>query len=48
MATNLCSSQAVHCCVVTLKILTLAALRHLDGDCKGTVTGSYRSNLGWV
>ncbi len=28
--------------------LTLAAPRHLDGDCKGTVTGSYQSNLDWV
>ncbi len=31
-----------------LEKLTLAAPRHLDGDCKGTVTGSYRSNLDWV
>ncbi len=28
--------------------LTLAGLRHSDGDCKGTVTGSYRSILDWV
>ncbi len=30
------------------RFLTLEARRHLDGDCKGTVTGSYRNNLDWV
>ncbi len=28
--------------------LTLAVIGHSDSDCKGTVTGSYRSNLDWV
>ncbi len=28
--------------------LTLAVPRHSDGDCKGTVTDSYRSNFDWV
>ncbi len=35
-------------CAAPSSDLTLAGLRHSDGDCKGTVTGSYPSNLDWV
>ncbi len=33
---------------IWLIALTLAVPRHADGDCKGTVTDSYRSNFNWV
>ncbi len=32
----------------TAVLLTLAVPRHSDGDCKGTVTDSYRSNFDWL
>ena len=51
-----CTSMHVNVCWILYKStdgaslykLTLAVPRHSDGDCKGTVTDSYRSNLDWV
>ncbi len=38
----------VHVDCTDFCVLTLAGLRHSEGDCKGTVTGSYPSNLDCV